>query len=1214
MVNHQKLLNIQLMKSLGILLFLFSFGLLNGLVAQDYTVHFVKGKRQFEENVDAFNSDNLDEDKIWEGKYYSYVQFFEIPTESKRLDIEAAGIELIEYVPNFTYLAAVPTALTNDKLAKLNIRSIQPVNNLYKVGQRIQDEDYPEWAVTKFGTVLLSIATYDNIDFNVAVRHLKQEGIRIREALAHVNMAFVEVEPSKINDLVAKPFLKYVDVIPDPGTPESDDGRHLHRSNAIDGEFSGARNYDGTGIAIAINDDGFVGPHIDFKGRLNQDDVAGDFQGNHGDMVAGIAGGAGNLDPTIRGMATGSYMHIRQYVSSMAGTIPLHLDSNVLVFSSSYSNGCNAGYTNTTVLVDEEIYNNPTLMQVFSAGNSNNQDCGYGAGTQWGNITGGHKVGKNVIATANLENDDSIRSSSSRGPANDGRIKPDISAHGHDQMSTDPNNAYSPGGGTSAAAPGISGVLAQLHQAYREMNGGQTAKSALLKATLLNTANDLGNEGPDFIYGFGKVNALKAVRLLEENRYLESSISQGVTNNHTITIPAGVERARIMIYWNDKEASTAASTALVNDLDAIVTDPSNGTHLPWVLDHTPNATALATPATTGADHLNNVEQIAILNPAAGSYDLEISGTTVPFGPQEYIVVYEFITSDITVIYPTGGEGLIPNSNDRIHWDAHGTSGTFTLEYTTDDGATWNTIANNVNGNDRIYDWTVPNVISGEARVRISRGADVAESEENFSIMERPQNIEVTRICEDINTIILEWDAVPGATGYDIFMLGQKFMDSIGSSATTDYGVVVSDIADEQWFSVRAKGANGLRSNRQIAIFFPGGGGNGNCVLSCYSDSDAGIASISQPLANFQTCSGNSTSDVVINLENIGLLTESNIPVYYQLDNGPIVSEVFSAPLPAGGTDTYTFSAPVTFSGSGTYALKTWTGLSGDSTGCNDTLVQLTTVTNSISNFPLQEDFESGFPPSTAEIINADSDLTWTDVSTTGADGNATTASFVNNFSYNAQGEEDVMQFVNFDLSNVLNPATALLTFDVAYREYSSNFTDDMRIDISTDCGITFTQVYFKDGPTLATGPSSSSNWEPAAASDWRKDTVDLSAHIGGNVIVRFVNINGYGNNLFIDNVNLEVQSFATIQELQGDDFTIVPNPANHQTTVYFAQPLPRETRMEVRSMDGRIVWKATMAKGQTSSKINVSDWESAVYTVQMISEQHVANRKFVVNH
>jgi hypothetical protein len=1192
---------------------LFSFfGLIPLSFSQDYTVNFLKGARLFEENVKDFDPNTYSEVDIWQNKHYKFIQFNQIPTDAERQKIEALGIDLLEYIPNFTYLASLPISVNAEQLAALNVRSVQVIENQYKIDRRLEEKNFPDWSITKFGTLLLSVSFYDNVDFNAVTRMLVNEGVKINESLSHANMAFLEVDPSSITSLANNAYIKYIDVIAEPGKPESDDGRNLHRANAIDGAYLGARDYDGSGVAIAVNDDGFVGPHIDFKGRLSQAGVAGDFVGNHGDMVAGIAGGAGNLDPLMRGMATGSYMHIRQYTSSMAGTIPLHIDSNVLIFQSSYSNGCNAGYTNTTVLVDQEIYDNPTLLQVFSAGNSNNNNCGYGAGSQWGNITGGHKMGKNVIATANLEDDDDIRASSSRGPANDGRIKPDISAHGAGQMSTDPNNGYSPGGGTSAAAPGITGVIAQLYQAYGELNGGQTANSGLLKATVMNTANDLGNVGPDFIYGFGKVNALKAVKLLEEGRYLNSNLSQGEVNNHSITIPAGVEEVKVMVYWTDKEGSTSAATALVNNLDAVLFDPSNGSHLPWVLDPTPNPTNLATPATTGVDNLNNVEQISITNPAAGVYDLELTGTTVPFGPQEYYVVYEFITSDITVTYPMGGEGLIPGSNDRIHWDAYGNSGSFTLEYTTDNGATWTTIANNVNGVERIYDWNVPNIQSGEVRVRVSRGSDVAESEENFSIMARPQNIEIIRVCQNVNTIELGWDAVAGATGYDIFMLGQQFMDSIGSSTTNQFDVVVPDVSQEQWFTVRATGPNGLRSNRQIAINFPGAGSGGNCYLSCVSDNDAGISSIIEPIANFQACSGSFSSDVVIDLENIGLFTESNIPVYYQIDNNPVVAETFTGNLAPGASQSYTFSSPITFPSSGTYTLKTWTGLSGDLTACNDTITQTITVANSLSNFPLEEGFEGAYPSNRFQIINADNELTWNDVNTVGSDGAPTTASFVNNFSYNASGEEDIMQFVNFNLSNVQNPATAILTFDVAYREYSSSYSDDMRIDVSSDCGISYTQAYFKDGPNLATGPTSSSNWEPSSAGDWRNDTIDLSQYIGGDVIVRFININGFGNNLFIDNVNLEVNSTASLNALNALDLTIMPNPASNETTVQFGQPLAEETRLSVVSMDGKIIYQKALTKGTAAHTIDVSRLESAVYTVRVQSSKGIIVRKVVV--
>jgi PKD repeat protein len=1096
---------------------------IGNLHAQDYTVNFLKGAQQLEANISDFQSvRQLNQNEIFANRFYRFVQFNSIPTVAQQAQIAAADIHLLEYIPNKLYVASIPMGVNINTLKNLNIRSIVPIDKTYKIGQSLEDEDYPDWAM-EGNYITVTIQYYQDIKPSIAKAELKKLGLSINTSMDHAQMVVAQLLPSQVGKVLNAPFLRYIDIMSEPGTPESDDGRHLHRANAIDGDFYGARNYDGTGVTFAINDDGFVGPHIDFKGRTNQQDVAGDFAGDHGDMTTGIAGGAGNLNPLIRGMATGSYIHVRQYVASMAGTIPLHQDSAVLIFSSSYSNGCNGGYTNTTLLVDQEIYDNPNLMQVFSAGNSNNQDCGYGAGNQWGNVTGGHKMGKNVITTANLDNSDGIVNSSSRGPASDGRIKPDISAHGAGQMSTDPDNLYAPGGGTSAAAPGICGVMAQLHHAYSDLNTGAIAPSALLKAALLNTANDLGNDGPDFIYGWGKVNGLRAVELLEDNRYFNANLAQGATNSHAITIPAGVQRVKIMVYWVDREASTVAATALVNDLDATLTDPGTTVHLPWLLDHTPNATTLALPAIKGADHLNNVEQIAIDNPAAGTYTLDVAGTTVPLGTQEYYVVYEFLMDEITVIHPMGGEGLIPGANDRIHWDAYGTSGTFLIEYTTDNGGTWTTIAAAEPGASRILDWTVPTTITGEARVRISRTGVTDESDANFTIIERPQNVRINRVCQNVNEIQLAWDAVPGATGYDVFMLGQKFMDSIGTTSALTYNVTVSDINDAQWFSVRAIGANGIRSLRQIAINYAGATGGGTvCFLSCSGDNDAGIASLDAPGAILETC-GSTTTPVSMTVENIGLFTESNFPVYYQLGTNPVVTEMYTPNLTSGSSANFSFATLLTIPVAGVYELKTWTGLSTDSTHCNDTITQIITVLDPLASFPYAEDFDGGiFPPPSSYIINVDNNDTWELNNVTGAAGGNTAAMYVNNFSYNAQGQEDVFSFVTLNLTQTAVGASAMMTFDVAYRQYSATLSDDLRVDLSTDCGQTFSPVYFKGGTTLATGANSTQSWQPTAATDWRNDTVDLTAYLGNNVVLRFVNICGYGNNVYVDNINVDV--------------------------------------------------------------------------------------------
>ena len=202
------------------------------------------------------------------------------------------------------------------------------------------------------------------------------QNIYVNQVVEHANLLYADVFVKDIQSIAANAYVRYVDIAPEPGEPEHDLARSLHRVNMLNRGIPGDRDFDGTGVSVAVNDDGFVGPHIDFTGRTEQSDVLGDETGDHGDMVAGILGGAGNLDPTMRGMAPGSFIHVRQYDGSLPNTVALHQNDQVMIFNSSYGNGCNAGYTALTEQVDDEIDSNPALIQVFSCGNSGGSDCG----------------------------------------------------------------------------------------------------------------------------------------------------------------------------------------------------------------------------------------------------------------------------------------------------------------------------------------------------------------------------------------------------------------------------------------------------------------------------------------------------------------------------------------------------------------------------------------------------------------------------------------------------------------------------------------------------------------------------------------------------------------------------------------------------------------------------------------------------------------------
>lgn len=198
---------------------------------------------------------------------------------------------------------------------------------------------------------------------------------------------------------------------------------------------------------------------------------------------------------------------------------------------------------------------------------------------------------------------------------------------------------------------------------------------------------------------------------------------------------------------------------------------------------------------------------------------------------------------------------------------------------------------------------------------------------------------------------------------------------------------------------------------------------------------------------------------------------------------------------------------------------TYTVTGTGSNGCINTSATQVTVGSSTSP-PLTEDFESAaFLPFGWTIFDSGSDgNTWQHNDTVGGYGASTSCVWFPNNSINAAGTLDEIRTMNLDLS-VLD--SVKMYFDVAYcRKSSPTGTDTLSIYASTDCGVTWNQVYIKGGSILATAPNQNSSFTPLA-SEWRTDTIDLSMYDGQPyVMFSFRNHNDNGNNLYIDNINI----------------------------------------------------------------------------------------------
>ncbi len=284
--------------------------------------------------------------------------------------------------------------------------------------------------------------------------------------------------------------------------------------------------------------------------------------------------------------------------------------------------------------------------------------------------------------------------------------------------------------------------------------------------------------------------------------------------------------------------------------------------------------------------------------------------------------------------------------------------------------------------------------------------------------------------------------------------------------------------------------------------------------------NVGVSALISPAPGVLFDCAASGISVQATVRNYGQAAQTGFPVRYSLDGGPLVSQTFTGSLAAGAAATFTFSTPLTITGGGAHTLVISTALAGDGAPSNDAFTANLTITNTITTTaPFTETADAGLVTPTGWFLqNPDNSTTWTTTALTNGPACASTTSWsINNFSYNAPGQEDRLVTPVIDLSASGNTR---LKFDHAYAEYSSAYVDGFRVDVSNNCGATWNQVFFAQGAALATAPATTSNYVPSACSQWQAHDLDISAYDGQDILVRFTMINGFGNWLYLDNVQV----------------------------------------------------------------------------------------------
>ena len=816
-----------------LLFFIFFPGLVFAQQKKDYSILLNTGKFIPEENaMTLLKSSGVFQKSLFNNKHYVTIQFNFLPDQEAKARLSAAGIQLIDYIPNLAFTAAVSAVVDPVNLPSFDIRSVFQFSNYQKTMPVVLNGSVPSYAIKEPGYADINVLTYEKLNIADVFNAFNNTGARIIAETPVFREFTVRIPTQNISLLADLAFVQWLEFIDPPNEPENLPGRTLHRASILN---DGVRNLKGDGINVGIWDGGAISPHVDFSptGRVTQVQ-AGAFD-SHSTHCSGTILGRGIINPIARGMAPNAKLYSYDYngdvQAEMAAAIP---GNNLMVSSHSYHDGlgvqcgltgANSAYSLRSRNTDVNLNTNISHMHVHSAGN-NQTACASG----WTTITGTGKSAKNNLVVAAVSTTEAMTTFSSFGPVADGRVKPEISAMGLNVFSTyTPLNTYGTISGTSMSTPGTAGTVSLLIQAYKQLNGGTPPPSSLIKNIVCNTGKDLGNPGPDYKFGYGCINALQAVRILEQNRYILNTISTTNVQNTTITVPAGASRLRVMLTWNDPAAAANANPALVNDLDLTVSDGTTTT-LPWKLD--PNNPA--TNATRGIDIVSNMEQVTLNNPPAGTYTLSVAGTAVPMGPQQYSLTWSVDQPYIEVIYPNGPESFNPGSSETITWDNSGVTGNQTVQYSLDNGVNWTTISTTVPAATTRLAWTVPTANTSTALIRITSGAITDLSDLNFKILGTTLGFaSAAGTSCNSGQVSFVWNAVTNATNYDIYNLDNttgNFVILAADVTGTSYTATGLTPGASMWFTIRAKNnTTGAVSERSLAInatVSSGGGGLG----------------------------------------------------------------------------------------------------------------------------------------------------------------------------------------------------------------------------------------------------------------------------------------------------------------------------------------------------------------------------------------------------
>lgn len=719
------------------------------------------------------------------GHHNVLLQFQGVLGAAEEERLAKAGVELSGYLGGNAYWALLPEGIdARQVLGRYGVRSVMATRPEWKVSRALMAGDVPPWSrrgVKGFAFVARYAHNATPAEVREDLKRLGAQDVVVKDAF-HAALGVLPID--SVPRVAALDYLLVL-MPEDPANElENHEGSRLCGSAtlALPTE-QGGRGLTGAGIRAGVWD-GNIEVHPDFSNRVTRMEFESEGGAEHGTHVVGTMLGSGLLDRRGRGMAPALRVWAYNFGKQKNGKAEweemaeARQNHGITLTQHSYGIPLQKQHYNQYLylsqyqFVDQFSYSNPTVINVYSAGN----DQGNGAepakaaygDARYGTST---KRAKNVLHIGAVSADGSMTDFSSWGPMDDGRMLPTVCAKGEGVYSTKPGEGYQSKDGTSMACPTASGHIALIQERYRQLNRGADLRSDLLRASLVAGATDAGNKGPDYSYGFGLLNAVKTVEILENCSYHKGEFEQAATKpiNYTVKVPVGVKTLRVALAWIDpvvEKGYAYGDSPMVNDLDLSVT--AKGTkHLPLVCD----PQHPAKPAEQKEDRLNNTELVELTGVGAlagQEVTISVAPRIVAQGPQVYYVAYYFERDEVRIASPRSGDEFAPG--EFFYLRVEGVTSAFEAEISTDGGKTYSHL-----GKLEAFDATKPycsNVKAQlpkditpthQAKIRvITADGEVAESEGFFTVASSVNKLSVSSVACGLEGFMLQWDAAGAA--------------------------------------------------------------------------------------------------------------------------------------------------------------------------------------------------------------------------------------------------------------------------------------------------------------------------------------------------------------------------------------------------------------------------------------------------------------------